>query len=136
MEIRDKVSASRKKGMWTGGTIPTGYDLAQHKLVPNPIEAETIRQIFRRYTELRSTDKLRLELKAKGVVSKLEDSGTLYLSLRRQEFAPSHVKRPLNSLEPRTSIAGKGAREPEAEDEAARVQRRLAAAGGAQDTRR
>jgi len=69
--IRDKLSASRKKGMWMGGTIPTGYDLHRRKLVPNPEEAETIRQIFRRYVELKSTDQLRRELKAKGVISKI-----------------------------------------------------------------
>lgn len=69
--IRDKVSASRKKGMWMGGTIPTGYDLHQRKLVPNAEEADTVRQIFRRYVELKSTDQLRLELKAKGVISKI-----------------------------------------------------------------
>jgi site-specific DNA recombinase len=69
--IRDKVSASRKKGMWMGGTIPTGYDLHQRKLVPNAEEAQTVRRIFRRYVELKSTDQLRLELKATGVISKI-----------------------------------------------------------------
>jgi DNA invertase Pin-like site-specific DNA recombinase len=67
--IRDKLSASRKKGMWMGGSVPMGYDVAQRKLVPNPTEAEKVRQIFRRYIELRSTRELRLGLKADGVVS-------------------------------------------------------------------
>ena len=74
--IRDKVAASRKKGMWMGGTVPTGYDVGKRKLVPNPQEAETVRLMFRRYLELRSTDLLRRELKAKGVVSKIRTTQT------------------------------------------------------------
>ncbi|NOT40321.1 MAG: recombinase family protein [Alphaproteobacteria bacterium] len=67
--IRDKLSASRKKGMWMGGSVPMGYDVVQRKLVPNPTEAEKVRQIFRRYVELGSTRELRLALKADGIVS-------------------------------------------------------------------
>jgi|CXWL01.1.fsa_nt_gi DNA invertase Pin-like site-specific DNA recombinase len=67
--IRDKLSASRKKGMWMGGSVPMGYDAVQRKLVPNPTEAEKVRQIFRRYVELGSTRQLRLALKADGVIS-------------------------------------------------------------------
>jgi len=67
--IRDKLSASRKKGMWMGGSVPMGYDVVQRKLVPNPTEAEKVRQIFRRYVELGSTRQLRLALKADGIVS-------------------------------------------------------------------
>ncbi len=52
--IRDKIAASRRKGMWMGGSIPTGYDLKDKKLYPNPIEAEAIRFIFKRYLELKS----------------------------------------------------------------------------------
>lgn len=67
--IRDKLSASRKKGMWMGGSVPMGYDVVERKLVPNPTEAERVRQIFRRYVELGSTRQLRLALKADGIVS-------------------------------------------------------------------
>ena len=67
--IRDKLSASRKKGMWMGGSVPMGYDVAQRKLVPNAPEAEKVRQVFRRYVDLGSTRQLRLELKAGGIVS-------------------------------------------------------------------
>jgi len=67
--IRDKLSASRKRGMWMGGSVPMGYDVVQRKLVPNPIEAAKVRQIFRCYVELGSTRQLRLALKAEGIIS-------------------------------------------------------------------
>ena len=44
--VRDKVAASRKKGKWTGGTVPLGYDAKDKKLVINKTEAETVRTIF------------------------------------------------------------------------------------------
>src|SRR5947208_13593790 len=50
--IRDKFAASKKKGIWMGGWIPFGYDVASRKLVVNPPEAETVRFIFQRYLEL------------------------------------------------------------------------------------
>ena len=50
--VRDKIAASRRKGKWTGGTVPLGYDARDKKLVVNKAEAETVRTIFRRYLEL------------------------------------------------------------------------------------
>jgi DNA invertase Pin-like site-specific DNA recombinase len=52
--IRDKIAASKQKGMWMGGTVPLGYDARDHRLVVNPKEAATVRLIFRLYIELRS----------------------------------------------------------------------------------
>jgi len=52
--IRDKIAASKKKGMWMGGNPPLGYDVKDRKLVVNGAEAETVRYIFRCYQELRS----------------------------------------------------------------------------------
>src|SRR2546427_675030 len=52
--VRDKVAASRKKGKWTGGTVPLGYDAKEKKLVINKSEAQTVRTIFQLYLELRS----------------------------------------------------------------------------------
>jgi site-specific DNA recombinase len=52
--IRDKIAASKKKGMWMGGYPPLGYDVKDRKLIGNEAEAETVRHIFRRYQELRS----------------------------------------------------------------------------------
>ena len=56
--VRDKVAASRKKGKWTGGTVPLGYEAKDKKLVINKTEAQTVRTIFQLYLELRSFGKL------------------------------------------------------------------------------
>src|SRR5438045_4316469 len=50
--IRDKIAASKKKGMWMGGNVPLGYDADERTLVINPAEAETVRRIFALYCEL------------------------------------------------------------------------------------
>jgi site-specific DNA recombinase len=50
--IRDKVAASKKKGMWMGGVVPLGYDCVDHRLIVNPPEAKTVREIFRQYLRL------------------------------------------------------------------------------------
>ena len=68
--IRDKIAASKAKGMWMGGTVPLGYDVKDRKLVINPAEAETVRLIFQRYAELRSVKLLQAELDRCGLRSK------------------------------------------------------------------
>ena len=68
--IRDKIAASKAKGMWMGGNVPLGYDVKERKLVVNRLEAETVRRIFRRYAELGSVTLLRADLDRHGVVSK------------------------------------------------------------------
>jgi site-specific DNA recombinase len=68
--IRDKIAASKRKGMWMGGLPPLGYDVQERKLVINPVEAETVRHIYRRYAELGSVRALRDELNRAGVLSK------------------------------------------------------------------
>ena len=68
--IRDKIAASRAKGMWMGGALPLGYSVADKKLVPDPQEAETVRQIMQRYLTSRSVAELRDELEREGVTSK------------------------------------------------------------------
>src|SRR5258707_617007 len=68
--VRDKVAASRRKGKWTGGTVPLGYDGKDKKLVVNKTEAETVRTIFRRYLELRSFSNLVADLDRRGIVTK------------------------------------------------------------------
>jgi DNA invertase Pin-like site-specific DNA recombinase len=72
--VRDKVAASRRKGKWTGGTVPLGYDARNKKLVINKTEAETVRYIFQRYLELQSFGRLVEDLDAKGVVTKRRDT--------------------------------------------------------------
>jgi DNA invertase Pin-like site-specific DNA recombinase len=68
--IRDKIAASKKKGMWMGGLPPLGYDVRGRKLVVNEEEAQTVLQIFRRYVDLRSVRALKVELDAAGIRSK------------------------------------------------------------------
>ena len=68
--IRDKVAASKKKGMWMGGPVPLGYDVKDRKLVLNPAEAATVRQIFERYAALGSGPQLVDELIDSGVRTK------------------------------------------------------------------
>jgi site-specific DNA recombinase len=68
--IRDKIAASKKKGLWMGGQPALGYDIKDRKLVVNEAEAETVRAIFRRYLELGSVRELKTMLDAEGVISK------------------------------------------------------------------
>ena len=69
--IRDKIAASKKKGVWMGGTVPLGYDWCDRRLVINPAEAVTVRHIFDRYLKLRSVRLLKEELTHEGIVSKI-----------------------------------------------------------------
>jgi DNA invertase Pin-like site-specific DNA recombinase len=68
--VRDKIAASRRKGKWTGGTVPLGYEALEKKLVRNKTEAETVCTIFRLYLELKSFGKLVAELDRRGIVTK------------------------------------------------------------------
>jgi len=74
--IRDKIAASKKKGMWMGGNLPLGYDSRDRKLIVNPEEAETVRYIFARYLELGSVRALKSELDVAGIRSKVRTSKT------------------------------------------------------------
>lgn len=97
--IRDKIAMSRKRGLWTGGLPPLGYDALEKKLVVNTQEAEIVRYIYDRYTELRNVRKLRVDLTAKGYVSKCRttktgkvtggkffERGALYSILKNQTY--------------------------------------------------
>jgi len=68
--IRDKIAASKAKGMWMGGRPSLGYEIRDRELVIVESEAETVRHIFRRYVELKSVLNLRDDLAAAGVVAK------------------------------------------------------------------
>src|ERR1700704_2678897 len=68
--IRDKIAASKKKGMWMGGLVPVGYEKRDRRLVVNEAEAEIVRTIFRRYTELGSVRLLKQDLDRSGVLSR------------------------------------------------------------------
>jgi site-specific DNA recombinase len=68
--IRDKVAASRKRGMWMGGFVPLGYDVRERKLVANDAEATLVRRIFQGFVETESCTKLVQVLRAEGATTK------------------------------------------------------------------
>ncbi len=67
--IRDKVAASKRKGMWMGGFVPMGYDVRERKLLVKHDEAKTVKHIFERYLELGTVRRLKKDLEAHGIVS-------------------------------------------------------------------
>ena len=67
--IRDKIAASKRKGMWVGGGLPVGYEVHDRKLVVHPGQARTVKQIFERYLELGSVRVLKKDLDQRGIVS-------------------------------------------------------------------
>jgi len=69
--VRDKIAASKRKGMWMGGVPPLGYDVVDRKLVVNEPEAETVRQLFRRFAAVGSATTLVKALHREGVRSKV-----------------------------------------------------------------
>ena len=72
--VRDKIAASRRKGKWTGGTVPLGYDARDKKLVVNKAEAETVRTIFQRYLELQVLRQTGRGSRPRGIVTKRRDT--------------------------------------------------------------
>jgi len=72
--IRDKVAASKKKGMWMGGVAPLGYDCVERRLILNQVEASTVRKIFRQYLRLGCVKKLKDFLDHKQIHSKIRTS--------------------------------------------------------------
>lgn len=68
--IRDKIAASKQKGMWMGGVPPLGYDTGDKKLIVNMAETETVRHIYGRYLQLGSVHRLKETLERDGVRSK------------------------------------------------------------------
>src|SRR5271154_3255405 len=68
--IRDKIAASKKKGMWMGGNVPLGYDMSGRALVINPAEAETVRRIFALYRELGCVRRVKEEADRLGLRTK------------------------------------------------------------------
>jgi site-specific DNA recombinase len=69
--IRDKIAASKRKGLWVGGTVPLGYQLKDGKLLIVEEEAKQVRSIFRRYLELGSVNRLVVDLRERNFRSKI-----------------------------------------------------------------
>ena len=72
--IRDKIAASKRKGMWMGGVPPLGYDVRERRLVINSAEADTVSHIYQRYLELGCVRQLSKDLEKRGIVSKVRVS--------------------------------------------------------------
>src|SRR6266436_4314092 len=87
--IRDKVAASRKKGMWMGGWTPLGYEVRDRKLIIHKEDAERVRSIFKRFLHLKSATLLARELVLAGAKNRyghLLDKGVLYRLLNNRVY--------------------------------------------------
>ena len=87
--IRDKIRASRQKGMFMGGNVPLGYEVKDRKLVVQKDEAASVRSIFERFARIGSATVLARELRQEGVRTKrgrLVDKGYLYKLLNNQTY--------------------------------------------------
>ena len=86
--VRDKVAASRRKGIWMGGPLPFGYRCADRKLLVVEEEAAIVRMIFERFVRLGSATMLVHELAAEGVTrrGKPLDKGGLYKMLANRVY--------------------------------------------------
>jgi site-specific DNA recombinase len=94
--IRDKIAASKKKGIWMGGNVPLGYDASERTLAINPAEAETVSRIFALYRELGcvrrvkdEADRLGLRTKCRMMANGAERGGT--------PFSRGHIYRLLSN---------------------------------------
>jgi site-specific DNA recombinase len=74
--IRDKIAASKRKGLWVGGMAPLGYETKDRKIVVVEEEAERVRTIFRSYLQLGSLDRLMADLRKRGIVTKVRSLKT------------------------------------------------------------
>jgi DNA invertase Pin-like site-specific DNA recombinase len=87
--IRDKFAASRRKGMWMGGTVPHGYRVENRKLVIDEDEAATVRMIFQRFVATGSTTLLARELAASCVANrrgKVFDKAMVYRLINNRVY--------------------------------------------------
>jgi hypothetical protein len=105
--IRDKIAASKEKGLWMGGIVPLGYDASERTLVINPAEAETVRQIFVLYRALgcvrrvkQEADRLGLRTKRRTTANRIARGG--------RPFSRGHLYRLLANSIYAGQIAHKG----------------------------
>src|SRR5208282_302386 len=68
--IRDKIAASKRRGLWVGGVVPLGYEVRDRKLIVNEEEAAMVRLIFSRYLDLGSLSALQRDLRERGIVTR------------------------------------------------------------------
>jgi len=88
--IRDKIAASKKKGLWMGGVVPLGYDVVDRKLLVNDTEAETVRTLFNLYHRLGTVDAVKAEADRLGLRTKDRKPNNGNRS-GNQSFRPGHL---------------------------------------------
>ena len=87
--MRDKIAASKKKGMWMGGTVPLGYTASDHKLVVNEAQAATVRIIFKEFLRAGGVQSLQEWLRTNNIRSRNGNHffrGPLYTILRNPHY--------------------------------------------------
>src|SRR5207302_11028709 len=105
--IRDKIAASKKKGMWMGGFVPFGYRPHERTLVIDADEAETVRTIFQRYLQLGSVSKLELELRRRKLQTRAFTSASKK-AWGNRPFSRGHLYKILSNPVYAGKIAHKG----------------------------
>ena len=99
--IREKIAASKRRGLWMGGPVPLGYDVRERKLVVNETGAELVRHIMRRYLAVESVVELADELNRQGYRTKVQQRA----SGPHRAAASSEEARSI-TCSPTASIAG------------------------------
>ena len=94
--IRDKIAASKAKGMWMGGTIPLGYAVVDRKLIPHDAQADFVRHLFRRYLELRSAPELAAEVSLEAAVAS-QSAGQQDARFYRRSMRPGMLYKVLSN---------------------------------------
>jgi len=84
--IRDKVAASKRKGIWMGGAVPLGYRVENRALHVVEDEAESVRGLFRRYLEVGSVVRLKTALDAENVRSPIQANAGSHTDWRRVRY--------------------------------------------------
>ena len=95
--IRDKIAASKKKGMWMGGNVPLGYDANERTLVINPAEAETVRRVFALYRELGCVRRVKEEADPSRASDEMQHDNEWHRARRQTLLARSSLH---TALEP------------------------------------
>ncbi len=70
--IRDKIAASKRKGLWVGGNLPFGYEMKEGKIAIVDDQAEVVRSIYRRYLELSGVNELVRDLEERNIRTKTQ----------------------------------------------------------------
>ena len=101
--IRDKIAASKRKGLWVGGMVPLGYDTKDRKISVNEAEAERVRTMFRSYLRLGSVNLLMSALRRRGH----RDQGSRVEDWRDQGWHRIHARTPRPST-PQSILCWRG----------------------------